>query len=373
MKVPLCEVYFDNSEIDALAEVLRSGWLTHGPKNKELEDLFTSYVGVDHAISMNSCTSALQLAIIANEIKGEVIIPSFTWVATANAVETSGATPVFADIIETTAMIDPESIEAAITPQTEAVILVHFGGSSANLDEISAICKTHNLLLIEDSAETIGGKYKDKFTGSFGLGCFSFFPTKNFTTGEGGMLTTNDSHLATKVRALIGHGINKSTYERELSRHPWIRAASYAGYNFRLSNILAALGVEQFQKLDMMNDLRRTHASFYNSELSGIEEIRFMHIPDYVYHVYQMYTIRVDNKLRTEFIMYLRERGVEASVHFDPPVHLQPFYRTKFPNVSLPSTEKLASEIVSLPIFPGITQEQLDYVVDNIKTFFRKK
>ena len=242
-KIPLCIPYVGQEELDAVREVLESGWYAVGPKNKEFEDQFRELIGVKHAISMNSCTSCLQLAIECNNITGEVILPSFTFVASANSIITAGAVPVFVDIDPDTYCIDPDKIEEAITEKTEAIMPVHWGGQAADMTRIMKIAQKYNLKIIEDSAETLSGTHKGKQVGSYGVGCFSFFPTKNVTTGEGGMLTTDDDELAEHVRTMIGHGISKSTFQREKEIRPWFRSAKRVGYNFLLSNILAAIGV----------------------------------------------------------------------------------------------------------------------------------
>jgi len=361
----------DDQEFDAVVEVLKSGWHAHGPKNDEFQTMFADYLGVKYALALNSCTSALQLAILANDITGEVIIPSFTWVATANSIVTSNATPVFVDIDLSTGMLDPQAVAAAITPRTEAIMPVHYGGAVADMDPIMDLCRQHGLLLIEDTAETIGGRYRERLAGSFGIGCFSFYPTKNMTTGEGGMLTTDDERFARRSKALIGHGVDKTVYERELGTKPWIRSATYAGYNFRLTNFQSAMGIEQLRKLDRMNDLRRSHAAYLQQELAAVEGLELMLPAEEVYHVYQMFTLRVGAEIRTDFVQYLRDNDIGASVHFDPPVHQQPYYLQNFPGQDLPMTERLCSEIVTLPMYPGLNSEQLEYMVDMIAKYFK--
>lgn len=367
MKIPLSKINIDDKEFDAMKKVLKSGWLTEGTKNIEFEEKFAKYIGVKRAITLNSGTSALQLALIASGIKGEVIVPSFTFVASANAVVTSGATPVFVDIDYNTCNIDPKKIEGKITDRTEAIMPVHFGGQACFMDEIMSIADRHDLKVIEDSAETIGGEYKGRKTGSFGIGCFSFFPTKNMTTGEGGMLTTDDEVLADKAKTLAAHGIAKGTLKRESEDRPWFREARLAGYNFRMSNLLAAIGVEQLKKLDEMNRLRRECASYLNQKLT-FDEIDLPVETADCKHVYQMYTVKLKNIDRTKFIRFMREKGIGVSVHFDPPVHLQEFYskRYGYKEGDFPVTEKVASSIVTLPLYPKITKRYLNYIADSI-------
>ena len=367
--IPLCIPDIGDAELAAVEEVLRSGWLAHGSKNKEFEEKFADYIGVKHAITMNSCTSALQLAIEAQGITGEVIVPSFTFVASANAIVTSGAKPVFVDIEYDTCNIDASNIEALISKDTEAIMVVHYGGQSCDMDAIMNIAEKSAIAVIEDSAETIGGEYKGKKTGSFATGCFSFFPTKNITTGEGGMLTTNDDELAEKVRALVGHGISSTTFKREKQRKPWFRAAILAGYNYRMSNVLAAIGVEQLKRVEQMNHLRREHAAYLTEKLKSISAIRVPVEREFNKHVYQMYTIKVKDRIdRDKFVIRLREEGVGASVHFDPPVHLQPRYKELgYTNDNLPVTEEVARTIVTLPMYPQLTTEELDFIVNQVE------
>lgn len=365
MKIPLCSPHIDEEELNLIREVLNSGWLAHGPKTKEFEEQFAKYIGVKKASSVNSCTSALQLAILANKLKGEIIVPSFTFVASANAIVTSGCKPVFVDIDYKTCNIKPDDIRKKITENTTAIMPVHFAGQSCNMEEIMEIAEKHNLMVIEDSAECIGGTFNNKKTGSFGIGCFSFYPTKNITTGEGGMITTNDEELVEKIAALKAHGILTSTFEREKKQKPWLRAATYAGYNFRLCDILSAIGIIQLKKLDRMNELRRKHAAYLNQELKNVEGIDIPYESEKCKHVYQMYTIKLKNyKKRDLFVMKLREKGAEASVHFDPPVHMQPFYKG---NYNLPITEEVTKSIVTLPMYPSITNQQLDYIIKEVK------
>jgi perosamine synthetase len=368
-KIPLCIPYTGQEEKDAVIEVIDSGWYAHGPKNHEFEEGFAEYLGVKYALSVNSCTSAIHLAVEGLGLTGEVILPSFTFVASANAVITGGAKPVFADIEWDTCNIAPDSVERLITKETEAIMPVHYGGQSADMTRIMEIAKEHKLQVIEDSAETIGGTHHDQLTGTFGIGCFSFYPTKNMTTGEGGMLTTNDDDLAQRVKAMLAHGIDKSTYEREDKEKAWFRSATRIGYNFRMSNILAAIGVEQLKKLPEMNQMRRDLAKRLTKELSGMEEISPPVERPENKHVYQMYTIRLQEGLdRDEFVRRLNQEGIGASIHFFPPVHhMKPYQGQEFRRDDLSVTEKVISEIVTLPMYPQMTDEDLAYMVDIIK------
>lgn len=373
MQVPLSKPEIDEHEIEAVTNVLKSGWLAHGPKNKEFEANFAEYIGVKHAIAFNSCTSALQIALEAYSLKGEVIVPSFTFVASANSIVLAGCKPLFADISYDTCNIDPEDIRKKITKKTVAIMPVHYAGQPCNMKEIMEIAEEFNLKLIEDSAETLGGEFNGQKTGTFGVGCFSFFPTKNITTGEGGMLTTNDDGILERVNELKAHGISSSTFQREKVNKPWLRDAVVPGYNFRLCDILAAIGVEQMKKVDKLNNLRRKHASYLNKELN-IDGIDIPIEKPNTKHVYQMYTIKLAQDInRSSFLKVLREKGVGASVHFDPPVHLQSYYQKMYKGLNLPVTEDVANRIVTLPMYPSMTKRELSYIVDSVKSALRSR
>lgn len=363
--IPLCRPSIGPDEFKKIQEVLESGWLTHGPFNEEFEELFAKYIGVSNAQTINSCASALFIVLKALNITGEVIIPSFTFVATAHAVVLAGAKPVFADIDYKSGNITAQTIEPLINSKTEAIMPVHFAGQSCKMDEIIKLCDKYKLALIEDSAEAIGATYDHKKTGSFGIGCFSFFPTKNMTTGEGGMVTTNDKSLAHKIKVLISHGIDKTTN----TKFNWQREAVTAGYNLRMSGILAGLGIVQLQKLDQMNNKRREHAKYLSDNLS--ERIETPTETANCHHVYQMYTIKVRPEIRNELVEELKKNGVGASVHFSPAVHQQKYYKN-YSHGDLSNTEKLASSIITLPMFPDLTKNDLDYIINQTNEIYKK-
>ena len=365
MKIPLCTPDIGEKELKAAAEVLKSGWLADGPKSKEFEEKFAKYIGTKHAITLNSCTSALFLALKAQGIVGDVIMPSFTFVASANAAVTAGAQPIFADVDYDTCNIDIDKLQEMITPATEAIMPVHYAGQSANMKAIMDIAEDNDLKVIEDSAETIGGTFAGKKTGTFGVGCFSFYPTKNIATGEGGMVTTDDEKLAKDISRLKAHGVDKSAYEREQSERPWYRAATAAGYNFRMPDVLAAIGAVQMEKIDEMNDKRRAHAQYLTKNLVDDNIDVPVETKD-CKHVYQMYTIKVKGIDRNSFVKALRKEGIGASVHFDPPVHKQPYYLA-FRKGTMDVTEKVAESIVTLPMFPSLTREELDFIIETVE------
>ncbi len=367
--IPLCKPAIDEEEIAAAVEVLKSGWIAHGQKNHEFENQFSRFLAVNHAVSMNSCTSALYLAIKALNIKGEIIVPSFTFVASVNAIILAGAKPVFADIEENTRNISPERIVEAVTDSTEAIMVVHYAGLPADMPAIIRIAKKYHLRIIEDSAECLGGSYNGVKAGSYDTGCFSFFPTKNITTGEGGILTTNEEQIAARVRIMCAHGIDSTTYRREKEKQPWLRIASQYGYNFRMSNLLAAIGVEQMKKIDKLNAQRQELADRYLANLSHIPSVQPQFVPEDFVNSWQMFTILVPHHFRDELLVYLRSRGVGASVHFDPPVHEQKLYQNIKQGSTLEVTRKVSKSIITLPIFPGLTLGETDYVCELIDQF----
>lgn len=372
MNVPLGKPFIEEYEINIVKDILASGWLIDGPKNKEFEEKFANYIGVKYATSCNSCASALHLALASAGIKpkDEVIIPSFTHSATANAVVTNGAVPVFTDIEMETYGMSPEDLIKKITNKTKAVIPVHFAGLPCNINEIKKICDEHNLILIEDNAESLGSEVNGKKTGSLGIGCFSFYPTKNITSGEGGMLTSNNEEIYRIASEIKNHGNSKSTFEREGAKYPWRRVQNVVGFNFRLTNFQAALGVSQLEKLDRMNEMRREKARLYNKLLSGINELTLPTEPKGRKHVYQMYTPRINKKInRDEFLLKLKEKGVGITVPFGTAVHKQPYYVKNFDSNKyvLPNTDEIMETMFVLPMYPQITAEEINYVANSVK------
>ena len=368
--VKLCLPDVGNDEIEKIKEVINSKWLAHGSYNKEFEDKFAKYIGVKHAVTLNSCTSAIQLALESHNITKEVILPSFTFVASANAIVKAGATPVFADVEYSTGNLDPEKIEELITKNTQAIMPVHYGGQVCDMERIMEIAEKHNLIVIEDSAETIGGTHYGRQAGSFSTACFSFFPTKNIAVGEGGVLTTNNEEVAKTVKALSAHGISKHTLEREKQDKNWYRDAYIPGYNYRMPHMSAAIGIVQLEKLEKMNEKRRKIAELYKKNLISLNQIDLPVEKDNNKHVYQMYVIKLkdsNSEKRDKLVQKLREKDIEASVHFSPPVHLQTFYKNKFYHKDLSVTEKLADISITLPMYSSMLGEDALKVVSALK------
>ncbi|HEX3239510.1 MAG TPA: DegT/DnrJ/EryC1/StrS family aminotransferase [Solirubrobacterales bacterium] len=357
--VPLARPEITDSEERAVIEALRSGWVSEGPEVARFEQSFAALVGTRHAVAVNSCTSALFLTLLASGIKGEVLVPSYTWAATANAVVAAGATPVWVDIEDRSFGMSPADAATKLTPATEAIVCVHLAGHACQVEALAALADEHSLLLVEDAAQTLGGLVGDRQVGSFGVGCFSFFATKAITTGDGGMVTTDDEGLASAIRRRSRHGVATGSV-------PWHREALEVGFNMRMPNVLAALGRAQLDRLDEMNLRRRSAADALTRLLAPCrDQVRPpIERPGFT-HVYQMYLATLTAATpRDELVLALRRRGIEASVHFTPAVHRQAAYRDRWASGSdsLPVTEDVCERAVTLPIHPGISEADLDRV-----------
>ncbi len=374
MKVKLSKVTFSKNEFNLTKSVLKSGWLTHGNYNKKFENLFKKLTKTKYALTLNSCTSALELAIKCQNITKEVIVPSFTWVSSANAIITAGATPVFCDSDFNSRNVTLETIKPLVNKNTQALMVVHYGGQCCEMDEIQKYCKKKNIKIIEDSAETIGGTWKNKHPGYWGVGCFSFFPTKNITAAEGGMITCNSKKLYLKFKAMSAHGILTQSYDREKKKIlPWYKIAEVAGHNFRMSNILAAIGYAQLKKLKQLNNHRIKAAKRYNYLIKRYKiPVQVPFVAKHAKHVYQTFAINVSGSIRNELITFLRKKGVEASVHFTPVLHEQKYYKSKFPpRKKLVNATKLSKTLISLPMHSKIQIKEIDYVCYCLSQYFK--
>jgi perosamine synthetase len=367
IQVPYSKPSIDEMDVEAVVRTLRSGWLAFGEEKELFEAAFAARFGVPYAITVNSCTSALEIALRSTGITGEVVVPSFTWVATANAVINAGAIPVFCDVDLDTYNVTAETIAAALSARTEAIIAVHYAGQPCAMDDIVDLCRRRNIVLIEDSAETLGAAWNGRAAGSFGIGCFSFYATKAITTGEGGMLTIHDRTVAEKARTLISHGVPSAPPLDGRVHLPWERAAVQPGCNYRMPNLLAALGFSQLQRLDELNGRRIALAERYNRAFANMApQIRTPVVRSSASHVYQMYVVRLAIE-RNTVLQGLWNNGIGANIHFDPPVHWHPFYLHKaYSCCELPNTERLSREVLSLPIYPGMSQEEQDQVIDSV-------
>jgi perosamine synthetase len=366
--VPLCKPEVGEEELQAIRAVFATGNLSHGPDVTAFENAFAKKIGVKHAIALNSCTSGLFL--LGQYIRetfgdGEVIVPSMTFVASANSIAAAGMTPRFAEVDWNTGEVTAEILEPLISTRTKALMVVHYAGRPCQMTQIMRLANKHQLFVIEDSAECIGATVDGKQAGSFATGVFSFYSTKNFTTGEGGMITTNDSALTEWLRTYLAHGVKKGSYSRDGVSQKWFRNAIVPGHNFRLSNFQAAMGLVQLEKLEKFNACRHRVANSYDRELRGLPNLELPELLPVGQHSYQMYPVKVPAAIRDRTLAYLNDHGVGASVHFDPPVHWQTAYKKE--GFSLPVTEKLALSTITLPISSTQTAEQTDHVIATLK------
>jgi len=342
-----------------------------GPKTIEFEKLIAKYTGAKYTIAVNSCTAALHLSLIALGIGegDEVITTPFTFAATANVIIQVGAKPVFVDIKKDTYNIDPEEIEKAITSKTKAIIPVHYAGQPCEMDKIMKIAKKHNLFVIEDAAHAIGSEYKGRKIGTIGdLTCFSFYATKNMTTGEGGAITTNNKKLAEKIAILRLHGMSRDAWKRYSKKGSWYYEIEECGWKYNMTDIQAAMGIVQLKKLDKFIEIRRKYVQIYNRELSKIKGIITPYeMPD-LKHVYYLYPILLKSYDRDKFINKMAKNGIQCSVHFIP-LHLHPFYRKRFgfKKGDFPNSEWVYEREVSLPLYPKMKEKDIKFIINAIK------
>ncbi len=360
--LPFCRPSIGQEEIDEVVDTLTSDWLTTGPKTKRFEQAFADYVGARHAIAVNSCTAGLHLALVAAGIGDgdEVITASLTFCATANVIVHQRARPVLVDIDEESFTIDPDAVLAHVTSRTKAIIPVDFGGHPCELARLKEIASSHNLLVIEDAAHATGACYRGQRVGSISaVTAFSFYATKNMTTAEGGMITTDDAALAERMRVLALHGISADAWKRYSAEGSWYYEVLYPGYKYNMTDVQASLGLRQLAKLPSFLARRAEIVTEYTAALGGLPEIRVPSARSGVAHAWHLYPIRIRPERltigRNEFIRELTARGIGTSVHFIP-VHLHPFYRDKygFQRGDLPRTEAVFDTILSLPLFPSM-------------------
>jgi perosamine synthetase len=357
--IPVARPAIGQDEISAVTSVLESGMLASGDRVKEFEKKFADFCGSTYAVAINNGTAALHAALLAADIGhgDEVIVPAFTFVATASAVAMCGAKPVFADVDEQTFNILPTQIEERVTPKTKAVIGVHLFGQPFNIQAVQECCESHSLKLIEDAAQAHGALYNGQKVGGFGhFGCFSFYATKNMITGEGGMVTTSDKMYNERLRLIINHGQSEKYLHTRL------------GYNYRMTDINAALGIVQLKKLEKFNLRRRKNAEFYNANLS----VQGLIIPTTaagVSHVYHQYVVRLTEEFplsRASFIDYLKAKGIGSAIHYPIPLHRQPLFGLDNNPDPCPVSTRLAGSVMSLPVHPLLDQKELTYICDTI-------
>ena len=369
-KIPLFRMYWDEDDIMLVNEAIRSGmsWAA-GPKVAEFEQDIAAFIGSRYCLAFNSGTSATHAALLAHGVGSgdEVIVPSFTFISTANVPQFVGAKPVFADIEEKTLGLNPDDVLEKISPHTKAIIPVHYGGCPCDIPALRDIADDHNLILIEDAAESFGARISNRKVGTYGdSAMFSFCQNKIITTGEGGAIVTESRDLFEKMKLIRSHGrLETSDYFSTSAVMDYIAL----GYNFRISTITAALGVAQMKKVEKIIQLRRDDAAYYIKKLHAqAGEVTPMKIPRGYHPVYQLFSVFA--KERDTLIKYLDEQGIMTKIYFSP-VHMTDFYKNTLGyRCILPVTEKISRNIISLPFFPGLSHEEIDTVVNSIKTFY---
>ncbi|MCD6446311.1 DegT/DnrJ/EryC1/StrS family aminotransferase [Candidatus Bathyarchaeota archaeon] len=362
--IPIAKPLINEEEINAVVEVLKSGMLASGKEVKEFEKEFAQYLGVKHAIAVANGTAALDIALKVLKINAgdEVITTPFTFIASANAILFQGARPVFADIDPKTYNLDPNDVLEKITNKTKAIVVVHLYGHPADMKAFKEIAEDYKLYLVEDCAQAHGAEFEGQKVGTFGdIAAFSFYSTKNMTTGEGGMVITNDDELARRAYLIRNHGQAEKYLHVEL------------GYNLRMTNIAAAIGRVQLKKLDKWNKKRIENAKLLSEGIGKINGLIPPCVDNRVKHVFHQYVIRVEDNFplsRDELIVKLREKGIETAVHYPMPVHHQPLYqKLGYPKDICPNAIEASKKVLSLPVHPAVSKEEITYIINTLKEF----
>jgi dTDP-4-amino-4,6-dideoxygalactose transaminase len=368
------------AEIESVVETLRSGWLTTGPKVRRFEEDFAEYVGCQHAVAVNSATAALHLALGAVGIQegDEVLVPTMTFAATAEVVLYFKAKPVLVDCREDTFNIDPDRIEKSITAKTKAIIPVHIAGQACDMDRILEIASHDDLRVIEDAAHALPSRFQDKMIGTVGdITCFSFYATKTITTGEGGMATTESLEWADRMRIMGLHGISKDAWKRYTAEGSWYYEILYPGFKYNLTDIAAAIGLEQLKKCTHFWEVRQRYAALYNEGFQDVPAIITPYVAPNIQHAWHLYIIQLDLEQlrigRNEFIALLKQENIGTSVHFIP-LHLHPYYRNtfKYRPEDFPTASAVFERIISLPIYPRMTEADVQRVIDTVGKIARQ-
>jgi perosamine synthetase len=369
-----------DEEIDEVLNVLRSGWLTTGPKAREFETEFAAMAGAKHAVAVNSCTAALHLALEAAGLRegDEVLVPTMTFAATAEVVTYFKARPVLIDCVPDTLNLDAHRIEQAITSKTKAIIPVHFAGHPCEMDHILSIAHDHGLRVIEDAAHALPARYKGKMVGSIAEStCFSFYATKNITTGEGGMVTTDNEDHAARVRMMSLHGLSRDAWNRYAAEGSWYYEILSPGFKYNLTDIAAALGLAQLKKCDRFWKARERYAALYHEGFRDVPEILCPQSAPHVQHAWHLYVIQLElDRLRisrNEFITRLQQAGVGCSVHFIP-LHLHPYYRDMlgYRPTDLPVSSMVFQRVLSLPLYSKMTEADVHRVIEVVRTLVKE-
>lgn len=373
--LPIAKPDISEAEIADVVETLRSGWLTYGPKTQQFEAEFAQSVGTEHAVGLNSCTAALHLALLGAGIGpgDEVITTPLTFCATANVIVHVGASPILADVSEDDLNLDPQAVAAKITPRTRAIMPMHYGGQPCRMDQLLDLARAHDLVVVEDAAHAAGASYNGRPIGSVGdATAFSFYPIKNMTTSEGGMLTTNNSTIAEKARILRKHGLSTDAWKRHTLEGSSLYDVIAPGFNYSMTDVQAALGRGQLKRLPNMNAARSRLAQRYSDGLGSIAELETPSTRSDLVHAWHLYPIRLKlemlSKDRNQFESELRNRSIGTAVNFIP-IHYHSYYREGFGfhKGDYPVAERAFDRLISLPLFPTMTNADVDRVVDAIE------
>ncbi|MFH1202754.1 MAG: DegT/DnrJ/EryC1/StrS family aminotransferase [Candidatus Omnitrophota bacterium] len=366
--IPLFKPSIGEDELNAVREAFESGWIGLGPKTEEFEHAFGDYIGVKFAIGTNSCSAALHLALMVTGIEGkEVITPSLTFISANHAILYNRGIPVFADVCPDTLTVEPKDIIRKITPNTKAIIVMHYGGHPVDMAPILDIAKAKGIAVVEDVAHACGGEYNHKKLGSLGdIACFSFHAVKNLTTGEGGMITTNNEGFDRRLRRLRWVGITKDTWSRSemAEKYFWYYDVVELGYKYHMSDINAAIGLVQLKKLDRLNDIRRRISMKYNEGFKGLSWLKTPVVKQYAKCVHHNYVVKVED--RDGFIAHLRDNGIAAGVHYIPNHHYAMYKNFK---ADVPVTENVWKEIVTLPLFTDLKEEEVNKIIEAVRSF----
>lgn len=370
-KIPLLRPYFDSDELYEIQKVLDSGWITQGPKVKEFEEKAAEYLGIKYAIAVTNCTCALHLALLSIGIKegDEVLVADYTFPATGHSVLYCRAKPVFIDIDPATYNMDPVLIEEKITDRTKAIIPVHTFGQPAEMDAIEKIARNHDIKIIEDAACAFGAKYKGEYAGAIGdVGCFSFHARKGITTGEGGMVVTNDKNLAEKIRHLSVFGMT-SAWDREKSDKFIIPEFTDVGYNYKMSDITAAVGIAQLKKLEKIIKRKHSLANYWNEKLQEMELIEHPYVSENVRHIYQSYVALIDRRIkRNKIIESLAIKGIQTQIGTYAS-HVQPVYNS---GDNCPNSLEIFNTSLALPMYYMLKEEDIDFVAAHLKNALKE-
>jgi dTDP-4-amino-4,6-dideoxygalactose transaminase len=373
MQIPFHRPYITDSEIEAVTKCLKNGWLTMGKKTVEFENKLGEYLGTRESVAVNSCTAALHLALRCIGLKpgDEVIVPTMTHSSTAEVVGYFGSKPVMVDIEKETHLIDVSDIEKKITKKTKAIIPVHYAGQPADMDEIMTLAEKNNLYVIEDAAHALPAKYKNRFIGTVGdITCFSFYATKTLTTGEGGLATTKNREWADLMRLLRLHGVSKDAWGREKTTNSWEYDVVGVGYKYNTTDINTVIGIEQLKKIDFMNNERHKIASMYNNALKRNDAVFLYKVKDDRETSWHLYPLKLNLERlsidRNDFINELKARKIATSVHFIPMNRFTYYKNLGYSAGETPNSEWVFERTLSLPIFPGMTDKEINYVIENV-------